>query len=136
MTTDLTTLDPRAGYVTIINTYTVSPDRADALLDLIVRATLETIRFVPGFVSANIHVNSDRTQVVNYAQWKSREAIAAARENPDVVARMREVKSAPRMDCGGSFHRFGVPDLVCVNCHAVRTFQRREEAPYLFATAI
>jgi len=90
MTTDLTTLDPRAGYVTIINTYTVSPDRADALLDLIVRATLETIRFVPGFVSANIHVNSDRTQVVNYAQWKSREAIAAARENPDVVARMRE----------------------------------------------
>jgi hypothetical protein len=30
------------------------------------------------------------TQVVNYAQWRSREAIAAARENPSVVARIRE----------------------------------------------
>jgi hypothetical protein len=45
---------------------------------------------VLGFVSANLHVNFDRTQVVNYAQWKGREAIAAARENPKVVAFMRE----------------------------------------------
>jgi hypothetical protein len=46
------------------------------------RATNETIRYVPGFVSANLHVNFDPTQVFNYAQWKSREAITAARENP------------------------------------------------------
>jgi quinol monooxygenase YgiN len=86
----LTTLDPSAGYITIINTYAVGPDRAEALLDFLVRATNETIRYIPGFVSANLHVNIDRTQVVNYAQWKSREAIAAARENPKVVALMRE----------------------------------------------
>ena len=35
-------------------------------------------------------MNFDGTQVVNYAQWKSREVIAAARENPKVVALMRE----------------------------------------------
>ncbi len=86
----LTILDPSAGYVTIINTYAVVPERAEALLDFLVRATKETIRYVPGFVSANLHVNFDRTQVVNYAQWKSREAIAAARENPKVVTLMRE----------------------------------------------
>jgi quinol monooxygenase YgiN len=85
----LTTFDPGAGYVTIINTYT-APERADALVDLLVRATVETIRYVSGFVSANIHLSLDRTQVVNYAQWRSREAIAAARENPSVVARIRE----------------------------------------------
>ena len=68
----LTMLDPSAGYITIINTYTVAPERAEALLDFLVRATNETIRYVPGFGSANLHVNFDRTQVVNYAQWLSR----------------------------------------------------------------
>ncbi len=86
----LTMLDPSAGYITIINTYAVAPERAEALLDFLVRATNETIRYVPGFVSANLHVNFDRTQVGNHAQWLSREAIAAARENPKVVALMRE----------------------------------------------
>jgi quinol monooxygenase YgiN len=88
--TQLTTLDPSAGYITIINTYAVAPERAEALLDFLVRSTHETIRHVPGFVSANLHMNFERTQVVNYAQWKSREAIAAARENLEVVALMRE----------------------------------------------
>lgn len=87
----LTTLDPSAGYVTIINTYAVAPDRAEALLEMLVRATAETLRYVPGFVSANFHMNSDRTQVVNYAQWRSREALAAAGADPGVAARIREV---------------------------------------------
>ncbi|HEY0777715.1 MAG TPA: antibiotic biosynthesis monooxygenase family protein [Gemmatirosa sp.] len=86
-----TTLDPGAGYVTIINTYAVAPERAEALLDLLGRSTVEAIRYVPGFVSANLHVNLDRTQVVNYAQWESREAIAAAGADPQVAARIREV---------------------------------------------
>lgn len=86
----VTTLDPSDGYITIINTYAVAPERAEELLGFLVRSTNETIRHVPGFVSANLHVNLDRTQVVNYAQWKSREAIAAARANPKVIALMRE----------------------------------------------
>lgn len=86
----LATLDPGAGHVTIINTYAVAPERAEALLDLLVRATAETLRHVPGFVSANFHVSLDRTQLVNYAQWRSREAIAAAREHPGVSARIGE----------------------------------------------
>jgi hypothetical protein len=44
----------------------------EGLLDFLVRATNETIRYVPGFVSANLHVNFDRTEVVNYAQWLNR----------------------------------------------------------------
>ena len=38
----------------------------------------------------NFHVSFDRTQIVNYGQWKSREAMAAARENPKIVALMSE----------------------------------------------
>lgn len=86
----LTILDPAAGYITVINTYVVAPERAEALLQLLVRATDETLRYVPGFVSANFHLNLDRTQVVNYAQWRSKEALAAARDYPGVAERIRE----------------------------------------------
>ena len=47
----------------------VAPEYAEALLNFLVRATNETIRYVPGFVSANLYVNFERTQVVNYAQF-------------------------------------------------------------------
>ena len=86
----LTTLDPGAGYVTTMNTYTVAPERAEEVLEYLVRSAVETVRYVPGFVSMNFHVSLDRTQIVNYGQWKSREAMAAARENPKIVALMSE----------------------------------------------
>ena len=86
----LTTLDPGAGYITIINTYTVAPERAEALLSLFERATVKTMRYVPGFVSANFHLSIDRTKFVNYAQWRNREAIAAASADPKVVALISE----------------------------------------------
>lgn len=86
----LTTLDPSAGHLTIINTYAVAPERADALVELLVRATVEIVRHVPGFISANFHVSADRTQVVNYAQWRDREALAGAAAHPAVGARIRE----------------------------------------------
>lgn len=86
----LTTLDPGDGYLTVINTCAVAPQRAVALLGLLVRATDETMRHVPGFVSANFHLNLERTQVVNYAQWRSKESLAAARDYPGVAERIRE----------------------------------------------
>ncbi len=85
------TLDPTAGYVTIINTYVVAPGRAEELLQTLVRSTDETLQYVPGFVSASFHVNLDRTQVVNYSQWLSQEAIKAAGTDPKVQASMSEV---------------------------------------------
>lgn len=88
--TRLTTLDPGAGYVTTVNTYTVAPERVEEVLEYLVRSAIETVRYVPGFISMNFHVSLDRTQIVNYGQWKSREAMAAARENPKIVALMSE----------------------------------------------
>lgn len=86
----LTRLDPCAGYITTMNTYTVAPERVEEVLEYLVRSATETVRYVPGFVSMNFHVSLDRTQIVNYGQWKSREAMAAARENPKIVALMSE----------------------------------------------
>lgn len=77
-----------------------------------------------------------------------------------LTARMRELKSVPCLDCGGTFHPSAMTfdhrpgtekvadlaslardgctglfeqelskcDVVCANCHALRTFLRREEA--------
>ena len=86
----LTTLDPSAGYITTMNTYTVAPERAEEVLEYLERSTMETVRHVPGFLSFNFHLSLDRTQIVNYGQWESREAVMAARENPKIVALMSE----------------------------------------------
>ena len=86
----LTTLDPNSGLVTTINTYNVTPERADEVLEYLIRSANETVRYVPGFLSFNFHLSLDRTQIVNYGQWESRAAVAAARENPKIVALMAE----------------------------------------------
>ena len=50
------------------------------------------MQHVQGFRSANIHVSTDRTRVVNYAQWDSEEAYqrvfadSAAREHMAIAA--------------------------------------------------
>ena len=44
----------------------------------------------PGFRSANIHLSTDRTRVVNYAQWDSAEAFRAMQEDPTTQVHMRE----------------------------------------------
>jgi quinol monooxygenase YgiN len=88
--TDLTTLDPSDGHITTINTYTVAPERAEEVLKYLVQSAEETVRHVPGFLSFNFHLSLDRTRIVNYGQWESREALMDARENPKIVALMAE----------------------------------------------
>ncbi len=80
------TLDPGGGYITTINIYTVTPERIEEVLEYLVRSATENLRQVPGFVSFNFHVSLDGTQVVNYGQWESLDALAAAQNDPRIVA--------------------------------------------------
>jgi hypothetical protein len=48
----MTTLDSKDHYATLINMLTVEPERAEQLLEVLSRATEETMRHLPGFVSA------------------------------------------------------------------------------------
>jgi quinol monooxygenase YgiN len=86
----LTTLDPNSGQIATINTYTVAPERAEEVLNHLIHSAEEVVRHVPGFLSFNFHLSLDRTQIVNYGQWQSREAVTAARENPKIVALTKE----------------------------------------------
>ena len=50
---------------------------------------LQTMKHIPGFVSANIHRSLDGKKIVNYAQWESMDAFEAMRKNPKAGAHMQ-----------------------------------------------
>ena len=86
----MTTVEQSSGYATLINVFTVDPDRAAELAALLHTATDDVMRHRPGFRSANIHLSTDGTRVVNYAQWDSAEAYRAMLEDPTTQQHMRE----------------------------------------------
>lgn len=86
----MTNINTREQLVTLINVFTVEPAKQQALVDLLTRATDETIQYFPGFVSANIHKSVDGVRVTNYAQWRSREDIEAMLHNPVAMPHVKE----------------------------------------------
>jgi heme-degrading monooxygenase HmoA len=84
----MTTIKEHAPLVTLINVFTVAPERASELTELLRVATDEKMQFVPGFISANIHVSINGTRVVNYAQWESPEAYQAMLDDPSAREHM------------------------------------------------
>lgn len=86
----VTTLDPDAGYVVLINIFTVDPEKADDLMSVLSHATEEGMSAQPGFVSANLHVSGDKKHVANYAQWRSQADIDAMMANPEARVHMVE----------------------------------------------
>ena len=86
----MTNISTRGNVVTIINVFTVEPAKQDALVTLLTRATDETVRHMPGFISANIHRSVDGVRVTNYAQWRSRADLEAMLRHPAALPHLRE----------------------------------------------
>ena len=78
----MTVITAHTDHTTLINVFTVQPERARELVDLLTAATEEVMQHIDGFISANIHLSADGTRVVNYAQWRSAEAMQAMQHNP------------------------------------------------------
>ena len=78
----MSTITAHADLATLINVFTVQPEQARELADLLTAATEEVMQHIDGFISANIHLSTDGTRVVNYAQWRNAEAMQAMRSNP------------------------------------------------------
>ena len=64
-------IEKNRNILTLINVFTVAPDKQQELVTLLIDATQQTMRRLPGFISANIHRSLDGKKVVNYAQWES-----------------------------------------------------------------
>ena len=81
----MTATDPLAeepAPVVLINVFTVDPAHQDELVDLLTRATGDSVRHVPGFAGSTLHRSLDGTKVTMYARWSSADAYAAMRANP------------------------------------------------------
>ena len=94
----MTTIREGTSVLTLINVFTVEPERQQALVEVLVEATERTMRHLPGFVSANIHRSHDGTRVVNYAQWRSREDFEAMQRNPEAGPHMAQAAAMARFD--------------------------------------
>jgi quinol monooxygenase YgiN len=92
----MSTITAHADHATLINVFTVQPERARELVNLLTAATEDVMQHIDGFVSANIHLSTDGTRVVNYAQWRSAEAMQAMREDP--TARQHMAQAAELAD--------------------------------------
>jgi|SRR5579859_3693841 len=65
------------GPVTLINVFTVEPEKQQALLDHLAKFSETVVRSFPGFLSATFHASFDGKRVTNVAQWESQEAFLA-----------------------------------------------------------
>jgi len=84
--------------VTLINVFTVEPEKQEELARILIDATEQTMRHMPGFISASIHKSFDGKKVVNYAQWKSREDFEAMTKHPDAAPHMKAAAALGRFD--------------------------------------
>ena len=86
----MTTISKEQTLTTLINVFEVEPKNQQKLIDILVKATEETMSKFPGFISANIHRSLDGTRVVNYAQWRRREDLENAVQSPEAQPHIQE----------------------------------------------
>jgi quinol monooxygenase YgiN len=98
MTTNASTIRAGAEIFTLINVFSVAPDQQQELANLLIEATEHTMRHLPGFISANIHTSFDGRNVVNYAQWRSREAFEAMLRHPAARPHMARAAALASFD--------------------------------------
>lgn len=97
--------------VTLINVFTVEPEKQQTLVDMLVEATEKTMKHLPGFVSATIHKSADGVRVANYAQWRSREDFEAMLKNPEATTHMKPIMEIAKFDA----HLYEVVESVSVS---------------------
>jgi len=84
--------------ITLINVFTVDPSKQQQLVDALIETTLRVWHLQDGYISASIHKSKDRKKVVNYVQYKGKEAFDRRLDNPEAIIRMNKVLSMSKAD--------------------------------------
>ncbi len=92
------TIQKNNRLATLINVFTVDPSKQQNLVDMLKEATEQIMNKQEGFISANIHKSLDGTKVVNYAQWKSKEAFEKMLNNPKALVHMNDILNIAKLD--------------------------------------
>ncbi len=85
----MTTIDSANKYCTLINVFTVAPEKSQELFDLLWEATETVMSKLPGCISANLHLSDDRKTVTNYAQWATLADYQNALKNEEALTHMK-----------------------------------------------
>jgi len=93
----MATINTEGQVLTLVNVFTVKPEDQQKLAQLLIDATEQTMKHLPGFISASIHRSHDGTKIVNYAQWRSLKDFEAMRENS---------KARPHMAAAAALAKF------------------------------
>ena len=94
----MTTVKVDKEIITLINVFTVDPSKQQQLVDALVETTKQVWRLQDGYISASIHKSQDMKRVVNYVQYKGKEAFDKRLDNPEAVIRMNRVLSMAKAD--------------------------------------
>lgn len=86
-------IDDATDIFTLINTFTVLPQKQDAVVKSLRDFTEQHARFLAGFVAASVHASLDGDCVVNYVQWESKADFAAMMGSAQAQAHIKEVKT-------------------------------------------
>jgi quinol monooxygenase YgiN len=86
--------------VTLINVFTVEPERRQQLIDLLIRATEDSVCAAPGFISARLHRSLDGTKATMYAQWRSNEDYQAMRKDPAPLPYLTQALAIAKFEPG------------------------------------
>ncbi len=85
----MTTIDNSKNYCTLINVFTVMPEKHLELVELLKEATEKVMSKLPGYVSANIHISDDKKTVTNYAQWATLQDFQNILKNEEAQKHMK-----------------------------------------------
>ena len=84
-------IDDATEVFTLINTFSVIPERQDAVVASLRDFTEQHARFFSGFIGASIHASLDGQRVVNYVQWESQADLGAMMASAPAKAHVAEV---------------------------------------------
>ncbi|MEO8110779.1 MAG: antibiotic biosynthesis monooxygenase family protein [Ginsengibacter sp.] len=85
----MTPIDDSKNYCTLINVFTVSPEKHMELFNLLKEATEEVMCKQPGYISANLHISDDKKTVTNYAQWATLQDFQNMQKNEEAQKHMK-----------------------------------------------
>src|SRR4051794_2413620 len=87
----MTTITTNSQVSTSITLFTVAAENQQRLVDLLVRAAKEVIQKQPGFISISVHKSLDKTHVVSYSQWESRQAFDDVLQHATVIPYVQKI---------------------------------------------
>lgn len=94
----MTTIEINKDIVTLINVFTVDPSKQQVLVDALIETTKKVWHLQDGYISASIHKSRDRKKVVNYVQYKSKEAFDKRLDDPQAIVHMNKILSMAKAD--------------------------------------